>query len=729
MTTTLRASGLAALLLASTALGAPAQSFNRIASFPVALNTPADMDAGAETSSEIIAASDDGMMLAYSNSPLGAVGFIDIADPAAPKPLGSVIVDGEPTSVVIVGGRAFAGINTSESYAAPSGHLAVIDIAARTVEKSCDMGGQPDSVARSKDGAFLAVAIENERDEELNDGALPQLPGGHVMIVPLKNGAPDCAAMIRADVSGLAAVAPEDPEPEFVDINDAGEIAVTMQENNHIVILSREGAALSHFSAGSADLENIDVKKDGALLFTGAMQDVAREPDAIKWLDANRLVIANEGDWKGGSRGFSILSRDGAVLFESGPAFEHELARIGHYPDKRNKKGVEPEGVEIGRYGDQTYIFIGSERGSVVGVYRDTGAAPELVGLLPSGVRPEGLVAIPARGLFVSANEKDLVEDGGARSHVMLYQLQDAPAAYPTLVSQDDAEGRPIGWGALSGLAGDDATPGRLYAVNDSFYGAQPTIFTIDATQTPARITAATRVTRGGQPAEKLDMEGIATDGAGGFWLASEGRSDRDIPHALIHVNGAGEIIDEVGFPPELLAHETRFGAEGVTKVGDVLWIAMQREWGDDPKGLVKLVAYDTKAGTWGAVRYPLETPGQGWMGLSEITAHGDHVYLIERDNLIGDKAAVKRLYRVALSQMVAAPLGGDLPVVSKELARDLIPDLKRWNGYVVDKVEGFTVDAAGEAFVITDNDGVDDSSGETFFWSVGKLESKQAAN
>ena len=116
-------------------------------------------------------------------------------------------------------------------------------------------------------------------------------------------------------------------------------------------------------------------------------------------------------------------------------------------------------------------------------------------------------------------------------------------------------------------------------------------------------------------------------------------------------------------------------------------------------------------------------------MGLSEITAHGDHVYLIERDNLIGDKAAVKRLYRVALSQMVAAPLGGDLPVVSKELARDLIPDLKRWNGYVVDKVEGFTVDAAGEAFVITDNDGVDDSSGETFFWSVGKLESKQAAN
>ncbi len=127
-------------------------------------------------------------------------------------------------------------------------------------------------------------------------------------------------------------------------------------------------------------------------------------------------------------------------------------------------------------------------------------------------------------------------------------------------------------------------------------------------------------------------------------------------------------------------------------------------------------------------MRYPLETPSVGWMGLSEITAHDEHVYLMERDNQIGDAAVVKRLYRVALSEMVAAPLGGDLPLVRKELVRDLIPDLKRWNGYVTDKVEGLAVDAAGEAFVASDNDGVDDSSGETFFWSIGKLSRQFAA-
>ncbi|NJN00586.1 MAG: DNA polymerase I [Aquincola sp.] len=62
------------------------------------------------------------------------------------------------------------------------------------------------------------------------------------------------------------------------------------------------------------------------------------------------------------------------------------------------------------------------------------------------------------------------------------------------------------------------------------------------------------------------------------------------------------------------------------------------------------------------------------------------------------------------------------LPVVTKELVRDLVPDLKVLNGYVVDKVEGFAVDAAGTGWVITDNDGVSDNSGETLFWSIGAV-------
>jgi hypothetical protein len=109
-------------------------------------------------------------------------------------------------------------------------------------------------------------------------------------------------------------------------------------------------------------------------------------------------------------------------------------------------------------------------------------------------------------------------------------------------------------------------------------------------------------------------------------------------------------------------------------------------------------------------------------MGLSEITAHGDFVYIVERDNQIGGAARLKALYRVPLSQMQAAPLGGELPMVEKELVHDFIPDLARWGGYVVDKVEGFAIDVNDSAYVVTDNDGVDDSSGETFFWTIGQL-------
>jgi hypothetical protein len=194
------------------------------------------------------------------------------------------------------------------------------------------------------------------------------------------------------------------------------------------------------------------------------------------------------------------------------------------------------------------------------------------------------------------------------------------------------------------------------------------------------------------------------------------------IMHALLHVNAEGEITKEVAFPPELLAVEKRFGAEGVTLVGDTLWIAIQRQWADDPKDTVKLVSYNPDSGAWGAVRYPTEPADTGWVGLSEITLYGDHDYIIERDNQIGEAAKIKKLYRVALSELKPAALGGDLPMVAKEEMRDFIPDLKATGGYVVDKIEGFTIDVSGTGYAVTDNDGVDDSNGETLFFSIGKL-------
>ena len=693
-------------------------NFNRIASFATPHN---NADASAESSAEIIAASDDGMTLIYTDSPLGVVGLIDITDAANPHAKGNVDMGGEPTSVTVVGKTAYVAVNTSESYTNPSGKLVSVNLADGSVTGECDLGGQPDSTAHTHAGDMVTVAIENERDEDLGDGRVGQMPAGYMVTVGLSGDALACDSLVKIDVSGLSDIASEDPEPEFVDVNSLGEIAVTMQENNSIVILNADGSVQNEFSAGSVDLVNIDATDErGALIFNESQPGRLREPDGLQWIDDNHVMIANEGDMDGGSRSVTVFHKDGTLVWESGNAFETPIIQAGHYPDKRSDaKGVEPEGMEVATFGDTTYAFILSERASTITVYDVTDATnPVFKQVLPSGISPEGAIAIPERGLLATANEVDLGEDGAARAHVMIYELQDAPAAYPQLTSEGADE--LIGWGAISGMVADE--DGMIYAVNDSFYSYQPRIFTIDPSQTPARIIAATDVTRAGYPAQKMDMEGITLDGEGGFWIASEGRTDRLVPHAIYHVKANGEIKEEIALAAELLAVENRFGFEGITLVGDTLWMAVQREWADDDKGFVKLVSYNTITEEWGAVRYPLNAVEAGWIGLSEIQAHGDYVYLIERDNQIGENAAVKQVTRVPLSEMVPAPLGGELPVVTKEVVYDLIPDLASNGGYVVDKIEGMAIMKDGTTWMSTDNDGVDDSSGETFFWSIGQF-------
>lgn len=714
---------LTSALALATALPASAEMvFNRVSSLPTPINMAAGEDVSRETSAEIISASEDGMTLVCTDSPLGVIGLVDITDPKAPKPLGNIDAGGEPTTAVCIGNLIFAGVNTSESFVAPSGKLVTVDPATKAVVAECDIGGQPDSVARAPDGSFLAIAIENERDEDVNDGEIPQMPAGFAVRLPIVDGAVDCAGLQRIDLAGLAAVAPEDPEPEYVDINEAGEIVVTLQENNHIAVIGADGAVSSHFSAGEVEVSGVDTKRDGMLTFTETKPSAPREPDGISWIDNDHFAMTNEGDWKGGTRTWTIFRKDGTLVYDSGSSLERAIAALGHYPEHRgHTRGVELESVEFASFGGVPMAFVVSERASVVAVHDLTDPAnPVLKQILPSGVSPEVILGIPERNLLVTANEVDLREDGLAPAHVMVYEFAEGTAAYPMLTSEGTDP--LVGWGAMSGLTAGD-TAGQLLAVSDSVYGMMPRIYRIDATQTPARITGAIDITRGGFPAQKLDLEGIVSDGEGGFWLASEGSSDGLIPHAILHVDAEGKIDREIGLPQELLDHEIRFGFEGITKVGDVLWMAVQREWRDDPAGMVKLVSYNLEDESWGAVHYPLDAPAEGaWMGLSEITLHGDHVYIIERDNQIAGNAVTKGLYRVALSQMTPAALGDELPVVTKELVRDFIPDLQMLNGYVVDKVEGFAVDAAGTGWVITDSDGVDDSSGETLFWSIGAV-------
>ena len=51
---------------------------------------------------------------------------------------------------------------------------------------------------------------------------------------------------------------------------------------------------------------------------------------------------------------------------------------------------------------------------------------------------------------------------------------------------------------------------------------------------------------------------------------------------------------------------------------------------------------------------------------------------------------------------------------------RDLLPALRATDGWTQEKVEGLAVAANGRAYAVTDNDGVDDNTGETIFLNLG---------
>lgn len=683
---------------------------------------------------EIVDASKDGKQLVYTDSDNESIGFVDITIPTAPVGTGTQEVGGEPTSLAILGDWVLVAVNTSPNFTDPSGRLVVVDRNARSIVAQHELGGQPDSIAISPDKAYAAIIIENERDEDLNDGLLPQNQTGELLIVDLI-GSADSWNIRSADLSPVAAhaYAGSDLEPEFVDINGQNEAVVTFQENNHLAIIDlATGNTINEFSAGSADLMNVDTNEEDLITFTNTITK-RREPDAVTWIDNDSFATANEGDYEdengegGGSRGFTIFNQDGTVEYESAESFEHWLASAGHYnEDRSGNKGCEPEAVEFGTFGNHSYLFVGSERANAVGVYRM--AEEEIIAqqLLPTGIGPEGLKVIENRGLFVASTEKD-EEDAGIPTMINIFGLGKGPAFYPMIQSENDENGNPIPWVALSGLTADRRNPNKLYAVSDSFL-SEGFIYTIKANTHPAKIINRIQVTGA---SESLDLEGISMGVDGKFWLASEGNANSR-PNMMLKVDTDGTVLEEIRLPAFLEDNARKNGFEGIAVTGhpgnEIVYVAIQRAWpdaGDTDKVHTKIGRYDVASAEWTFVYYPLESEGNGgWIGLSELTHIGGNWFaVIERDKgwgpTTGLNAELKSIYAVNLGSADFKPYTETLETVSKTELADLQPALDASSIWGSEKLEGLAITKNGRVYVVTDNDGVDEATGETVFLRI----------
>ena len=726
-------------------------NFNRVATLPSCMQINATCNTDDVTVAEIAAASTDGMTLIYTDSPKNQIGFVNIADPANPVPTGILAMGGEPTSVTVKGGYALVAVNTSADFINTSGKLVVVDIATKTIVHNIDLGGQPDSVALSPDSNYIAVVIENERNEALADPAPPQLPAGKLVILNSSAALPTEWTARDVNLTGLASLYSADPEPEYVDINSDNIAVITLQENNHIALVNLvDGTVVNHFTAGSVDVTNVDLTDDRPALIkpTETQSARMREPDGVSWINSDYFVTANEGDLNGGSRGFTVFNTKGDVVWDSANELDNIAIRLGHYSDRRSDaKGNEPENIEVGVYGADRYLFVNSERSSLVFVYDiNDPKKPIFKQALPASAGPEGGIAIPSRNLLVVASETD-TRNVAIRGGINVYSYNVQAAKYPTIQSANRDDGTPIPWSALSALSSDPMNQNILYSVEDSFF-ASNRIFTLDVASKPAIVIAETKIMdsnnvfansgiNAGLPAfsnaelaaminadksVNIDPEGLAKAADGGFWIASEGSgaaADAKSSNLIFKTSASGVIESVVGLPAPVNALQTNNGFEGIAEYNNSLYLAFQRAWATEANPRIGI--YDLATQTWKFVYYPLDAYASqyagGWVGLSEITSLGNGEFMVlERDNRGGADAVIKRLYKINLQTVV------DGQLITKTLIKDIKLNLASAKGNVLEKVEGTAVMANGDVYIVTDNDGVNDHSGETQLINIGKV-------
>ena len=476
---------------------------------------------------------------------------------STPAPLGTVALDGEPTSVTVVGETVLVAVNTSPSYHRARRRLAAVDRASRASPGASSAASRIRSPrART---ALPAVAIENERDEELNDGAIPQLPAGTLAIFELDDdrhapqlrcgadGRPDRSCRGRARGPG-ARVRQHQPAP-------TSSRSRCRRTTTSRWSICPSGEVAGHFSAGAVDLAAIDTEEDGIIAGTGSLDGRAARAGrgrlarrrAARHRERRRLRRAARAASRSsrGRRGALRLRqparapRHGARPLPGGPRREQRRRAGGRHgrPLRRGTADLRQRRARQFRRG--------------VPRRRARRARPSSSSCCRPRVGPEGAAAIPARDLLVVASEVDAEEDG-LRGTLGIYARSAARPPYPTVVSQTDpATGAPIGWGALSGLVGrserSEPTPcGQRQRLRVS------RIFTLDVAAQPAAITGYLDLTKDGAPAG-YDLEGIALREGGGFWLVSEGDPEAENPvqqkSLLLAVAEDGRSSSEIPLP------------------------------------------------------------------------------------------------------------------------------------------------------------------------------------
>jgi hypothetical protein len=321
--------------------------FVRVSTFPVCKQLESTCNTDIAINAESVTATSDGKTLIYSSGLDKTIGFIDISDPSVPLPKGYVNAGGEPKAVAALGSKyILACINTSSDFINVSGKLIVISVSTKAIVATFNLYGQPSAMKISNDGKYAVITIANERNKSLNSGNMPQLPPGYVVVVDINSSSPQPQTswtLTTIAVAGLPGLDfPSDPEPRSVDINDNNVAAITLPVNNAIVLIDcKKKSVFNSFTAGSTSISMVDVLSNKLIENTGT-RAANREPDGVAWIDNCHIVTADRGDFKGGTRTFTIFDfYDGSIEFSSGNELDMIATKYGAYPELNSARGNE----------------------------------------------------------------------------------------------------------------------------------------------------------------------------------------------------------------------------------------------------------------------------------------------------------------------------------------------------------------------------------------------------
>lgn len=332
--------------------------------------------------------------ITYTNNSFTVDAPINLAPGSATAVMTSIDVS------PVVGGENYIAVCVAETDCAKGWILIVKFSDGSVVAEIQDIGYNPDGCAFTKDGEFLIVACEDDREDRPCKPA--ERHGGSFSIIDLRTGMANASLLqdylVDWDV---------DSEPEHCETSSNGTVVVSVQETSQIVIFNTADLPLAQ---DDSDITIIDLPTDAG--------GIECEPDGLYISpDGTLALISNE---RNGT--FQMMELPSGTMLGIPHIVENDFAAPPYNVDARKAtKRTEPEECSLVTKDGRLFAILALQESHAVIVYDVTDPAnPVFDSISPAGINfaadismekstigSEGLSAHPTNGIVFSANERE----------------------------------------------------------------------------------------------------------------------------------------------------------------------------------------------------------------------------------------------------------------------------------------------------------------------------------